>query len=147
VEDVRTIAQQVDRPMATERFIGRVAAIVGVIALALAAVGLYGLLSYLVARRTADIGIRRALGASVAEVLQPLLRKTAGVVSIGVVAGLTLATAATRVVSGLLYGLNAADPWTMAVVALLVVGVAVVAAYVPARRAMRVDPIVALRSE
>jgi predicted permease len=147
VEGVRTMAQQVDRPIAAERFIARVAASVGVLALALTAVGLYGLLSYLVARRTAEIGIRVALGASALAVIQPVLRKTAWIVAAGVLGGVFVAMLATRVLSSFLYGLSATDPATVALVAAIVVAVALGAAYVPARRATRVDPLVALRSE
>ena len=147
VEGVRPIAQQIDRPIAAERFVARVGAAGGVLALVLAVVGLYGLLSYLVARSAPEIGIRVALGATVVDVIQPVLHKTARIVTGGVVLGVSVALLTTRAVSRFLYGLSATDPLVVASVASLVVGIALAAAFVPARRAANVDPVVALRSE
>jgi predicted permease len=146
VAEVRTVAQQVDRPMATERLIAKLSASFGLLALLLAAVGLYGLLSYAVAQRTAEIGLRMALGASRSRLLWLVLRESVVLVTAGTACGLVLAIAATRAVSRFLYGLTATDPWTIAAVSLALIAVALVAAYVPARRASRVDPVVALRN-
>ena len=117
------------------------------VALALASVGLYGVLGYAVTRRTNEIGIRMALGATRGTVLWSVLRESGILVAIGVAIGVPAALALTRLLSSLLYGVTPTDPWVLsgAVVCLFVVAVA--AASQPARRALRVDPLVALRYE
>src|SRR5208283_1553712 len=112
-----------------------------------AAIGLYGLISYTVARRTSEIGLRMALGASPSEVLWLILRRSLKLVLLGVVLGTALALASTRLVSSLLYGLNATSPLVFAAATLFLGGVAMLASYIPARRATKVDPMVALRYE
>ena len=119
----------------------------GVVALLLAAVGLYGVVAFAVAQRTREIGIRVALGAQRNEVLKLMLRQGMTLAGIGVLVGLPLAFGAGKLVSGFLLGVGAADPLTFIVAAGSLIAVTLVASYVPARRAARVDPMVALRSQ
>ena len=118
-----------------------------VVALALAAVGLSGVIAYLVAHRTHEIGVRLALGAGRRDVLRLVVLEGARLVVLGAGIGLIAAVAVTRVLKNLLFGVTATDPLTFVVVPLLLAAVAVGAAVVPARRAMKVDPMVALRYE
>jgi ABC-type antimicrobial peptide transport system permease subunit len=117
------------------------------LALVLGTIGIYGVLSFLVSNRTREIGIRLALGAQRTDVLRSVLGEGAKLSLAGIVLGLAGAFAVMRVLSGELYGVGAADPLTFCSVAILVAVVALTACYVPARRAMRVDPVVALRYE
>ncbi|HEU4630287.1 MAG TPA: ABC transporter permease [Gemmatimonadaceae bacterium] len=119
----------------------------GGLTLVLAAVGIYGVMAYLVGQRAREIGVRIALGASARRVVGLVLGRSLVLVGTGVVLGLGLALAASRVVAGFLFGIGAADPWAMLGSTLLLAGVALVASYVPARRAAAIDPQVALRTE
>jgi len=115
------------------------------LALILAAVGLYGVISYSVAQRTQEVGIRVALGASGSDVVAMVMRQGLRLAAVGLAIGLALALVLKSVLRGLLVGVSATDPATLAVTALVLLIVAVLASYVPARRAARVDPMVALR--
>jgi predicted permease len=116
-------------------------------ALVLSAAGLYGVISYLVAQRTREIGVRIALGAQTRDVIRLVMRQGAGLTGVGIAAGLLSALAFTRVLASLLYGVSAHDPLTFAGIAALLAAVALAATWIPARRAARVDPIQAIRSE
>jgi len=117
------------------------------IALALAAVGLYGLISYSVTQRTQEIGLRMALGADTSRVVSSIIRQALTLAVIGMAIGLVAAIALSRIMTSLLYDISATDPITYVIVSLMLVGVAVVASLVPALRATRVDPVTALRYE
>jgi len=117
------------------------------IALVLAAIGVYGVIAYSVVQRKHEIGVRMALGARKRHVLKLIVGHGLKLILIGVVIGLVAAFAATRVISNQLYGVTATDPTIFAFVSLLLVAVAVLASYLPARRALEIDPIIALRNE
>ncbi|HXO42307.1 MAG TPA: FtsX-like permease family protein, partial [Thermoanaerobaculia bacterium] len=125
----------------------RLAAFFGLLALLLAAVGLYGVMSYSVARRTNEVGLRMALGAPRSQVIGLVMRDTARLVAGGVAAGLVAAVATTRLAASQLFGLSAFDPATVTAAMLAMVAVALAAGFLPARRAADTDPMVALRHE
>jgi len=147
VADLHTQTETVDRLLFNERLVTRLSALFGVLALTLACLGLYGLLSYEVAQRTQEIGIRTALGAPRGQVLGMVLRHGLLLAVCGAGAGAGAALWATRYLKTLLYGVPATDVATFAAVGTLLVGVALLASWIPARRATRVDPMVALRCE
>jgi predicted permease len=144
---VRTQTQTIDRLLFGQRLVARLSSLFGLLGLLLACIGLYGLLSYEVARRTREIGIRAALGAQRQDVLRMVIKQGLVLVGFGLVAGVMVAFSATRFLQSLLFGVKPTDPWTFAAVCSLLVLVGVLACYIPARRATRVDPMVALRYE
>ena len=124
--------------------------IVGLFALTgllLAGLGIYGVISYIVSERTHEIGIRLALGAQSRNILRMVLRQGLGLALVGTAVGLICALIVSHLMAGLLYGVRPTDPLTIAGVALLLIGVALLACYIPARRAIHVDPLVALRHD
>jgi putative ABC transport system permease protein len=141
MEEVRSMA--VMSPRLNLLLFGLFAAL----ALLLASIGIYGVTAYGVARRTREIGIRIALGANRSDVVRSVVSQSIRLVTIGLLLGLTGAFALTRLMTSMIYGVSSSDPATFSAVAFLLMCVALVACYVPARRAMRVDPIVALRYE
>ncbi|HKF52185.1 MAG TPA: FtsX-like permease family protein, partial [Candidatus Acidoferrales bacterium] len=145
--NVTTEAAQIDRLLFEQRLIARVSGFFGVLALVLACIGLYGLLSYEVSRRTREIGIRMALGAQPMNVLKLVLGQGIALAVAGAVVGIGVALGVTRYLATMLYDVHADDPVTIIAVAVLLVLVAFAACYIPARRATRVDPMVALRYE
>jgi predicted permease len=142
-----TIPEQIDRRLRGDRMTARLAGFFGSIALFLACIGLYGILSYTVARRTGEIGVRMALGAQRGNVLRMVLREALVVTLLGTLVGLGAALAATRVLTSMLYGLTPRDPATLVAAALVLLAVATLAALIPAWRASRTDPMTALRYE
>jgi putative ABC transport system permease protein len=145
--EVETLEAQLDASLVQERLVATLSSTFGLLALLLACIGLYGVMAYDVARRSHEIGIRMALGASVRQVVLMVLGETLWLVGIGVVIGLGATWAATRWVKSLLFGLQPHDPLTIAWAVLVLLAVAVVAGSVPARRASHVDPMVALRHQ
>jgi predicted permease len=145
--DVKTLTEHLDVPLFPARMAAAVLGSFGALALVLAAVGIYGVMSYVVAGRTREIGVRMALGAQAADVLRLIVGQGMALAFIGLALGLAAALGTARLLTSLLYGVSPADPVTFAGVALLLAAVAFIACYVPARRATKVDPMVALRYE
>jgi ABC-type antimicrobial peptide transport system permease subunit len=142
-----TFADQMGGWLANRRFLLFLVGLFAVVALILAAVGLYGVVAFFVALRTKEIGVRMALGARRGDVLRLILGEAARMAVLGVVSGLVASLAITRLLSSLLFGISATAPLTFAGVAALLSLVALAASYIPAYRAMRVDPVTALRYE
>ena len=147
VLDMLTFGEQVARNFNQERLVSRLAGIFGLLALALACIGLYGVLAYSVARRTQEIGLRMALGAARVEILRMVLCEALLLAGIGVLIGIPSALAGTHLLSSMLFGLKASNPVVLSAVTLLLLFVAMAAAYFPAHKAAAVDPLVALRHE
>jgi predicted permease len=145
--DFTTLSEQVNRSMGQERMVAELSSFFGLLALILATIGLYGVMTYRVTRLTSEIGIRAALGAQRADILWMVLREALGLVAIGTACGIPLAVAFARLISSQLYGISPYDPWAVSAATSILVGVSVIASYIPARRATKVDPMVALRYE
>jgi len=143
----RTLAEQVDESITNQTLIARLSAFFGLLAVFLACIGIYGLMAHSVGRRTKEIGVRMALGAERSKVLWMVLRESLTLVGLGLVVGLPVALAAEALVSKMLFGLAPADPLSFAGGAILLLASAVLAGYLPARRAALVDPMVALQYE
>ena len=147
VTNIRTMDQELASSVAAPKFNTFVLGLFALLALFLAAIGIYGVLAYVVAQQSHEIGIRMALGAPQRDVMRLILIQGARLALAGLVIGTLAALALTRMMSSLLYSISASDPLTFAAVATVLFGVALLACYIPARRAMRVDPLIALRYE
>jgi putative ABC transport system permease protein len=147
VFDVKSMDEIISGNVSAQRMTFLLLGVFAFLALALAAIGIFGVTSYLVNERTHEIGVRMALGAQPLDVSRLVLGHGARLVGIGVFVGAVAALALTRLLTNLLFGVSASDPWTFVGVGMLLIVVAVVASYVPARHATRVDPLVALRYE
>ncbi|MFY9554893.1 MAG: ABC transporter permease [Blastocatellia bacterium] len=144
---VKTMSQQIDSTLWQQRMAAGLIGVFGLLALALAAIGIYGVIAQSVAQRTREIGIRMALGAGARDVMRMIMRHGLALALAGVAVGVAAAFALTRLMSSLLYGVSSSDPMTFAVSAVALIGVALGACFVPARRATRVDPMIALRCD
>lgn len=147
VTGLRTQTMQIERALSSERFLARLATVLGALTLMLGCIGLFGLLAYDVSRRRAEIGLRMALGAEARSVRWMVMRQSLILTVIGLIVGTVAARWATRVLETTLFGLSPTDPLTLASVAMLMILAALAAAYFPARRAALVDPVIALRAE
>jgi putative ABC transport system permease protein len=144
---VQTMEQIISDSLSERRFAMLLLIIFASIALVLAAVGIYGVMSYAVSRRTHELGVRLALGASRSEILRLVVAEGMVLAAIGTAVGLAAALRLTRLMASLLYAVRPADPATLAAASLLLAGIALLACYIPAWRATKIDPLVALRYE
>ncbi len=144
---ITTLAELVDRSAHDAKVIAQLSSLFGLLALVLAAIGLYGVMAYAVSRRTSEIGIRIALGARAGNVLWMILGEALLVVALGIGLGAPTALGLAQLVSSQLFGLSSSDPVTLAAATALLLTVSALASYIPARRATKVDPMVALRYE
>jgi ABC-type antimicrobial peptide transport system permease subunit len=144
---VDTMQEHVDDSLGSERLMASLSVFFGVLALLLSAIGLYGILAYAVARRTGEIGVRMALGAQRRNVVSLVVREAIGQVTIGIAVGVIAVLATARLVASLLYGIRPNDPGNLLLAVAVFLLVAAAAAYLPARRASRLDPLLALREE
>ena len=147
LHNVRTLEQVLAESIARPRFNTLLITILAGVAMVLAAVGIYGVISYSVTQRTHEIGVRMALGASASNVLRLVIGHGMLIAGIGLAVGVIGAFAVTRIMGSLLYGVSATDPLTYIVLVAALGIIALIASYIPARRAMRVDPVIALRNE
>ena len=145
--DLKTQMEQINQSLFEARLFAQLTSFFGALAALLACIGLYGVMAFAVSRRTREIGVRMALGANRREIVEMVLRETCVLLGVGIIIGLVVSLGATRLISNLLYGVAPSDPFTCFAVCSGFATVALVACYTPARRAMRVDPVVALRYE
>jgi putative ABC transport system permease protein len=144
---IRTLATEVDAALIRERLLAMLTTVFGALAVLLVGIGLYGVIAYSVGRRTQEIGVRMALGASRGEVSWLVLRETLWVAGAGIAGGIPVTLGVTRLIGGFLYGVKASDPTVLVGSALFLAGIGIIAGYAPARRAARIDPMTALRQE
>jgi putative ABC transport system permease protein len=147
IYNVRTLSAQLDQVLASQRVAAALISSLGLLALLLAGIGLYGVMAYAVAQRTREIGIRMALGAQSVDVQKLIVRQGMTLALMGVALGLLTSLAFTRVLNSLLFGVSATDPLTFAVIPVLMAGVALLACWIPVRRAAKLNPLVVLRCE
>src|SRR5258708_35945377 len=147
IQKIEATGDQVNAAIGEDGLVAVISGFFGLLAVLLACLGLYGVMSYTAARRTNEIGIRLALGATRASMLGMVLRESLLLVLAGIAIGVPLALVASRLISGLLFGVSPTDPATISMASMLMIVVAALAALLPARRAARVDPMVALRYE
>jgi predicted permease len=145
--EIRTMPDLVLQSMHTDYFVARLASAFGLLAIVLAGLGLYGIMAFTVARRTRDIGIHMTLGASPSAILHQVMRETSILMLIGIAVGVPIALAGTHLIRSMLFGLGSADPIALIAACAILAAIAAAASYIPARRAARVDPMVALRYE
>jgi ABC-type antimicrobial peptide transport system permease subunit len=147
VNSVRALNELTERAIGDQILVARLSSFFATLALLLAAIGLYGILSYSVGGRTREIGVRMALGAQRGSVLKMILQEAGKLVLLGVVIGIPSALLASRLFSSMLFGLKGTDPVSMFVVIAVLLVITLLASYIPARRATKVDPMIALRYE
>jgi ABC-type antimicrobial peptide transport system permease subunit len=147
ISDILTMTQQVDAALVQERLMSLLSAFFAILALLLSAIGLYGTLSQIVLQRTGEIGIRMALGAARESVMWLILRRTLLVAGAGIALGIPFALLAVRPIEALLFGLKPADAGSLILACSMLLATALLASYLPARRASRIDPVIALRHE
>jgi ABC-type antimicrobial peptide transport system permease subunit len=147
VGNISSLTEQVDASTANQRLIARLSAFFGLLAAFLVCIGIYGLLSYAVARRTSEIGVRMALGAKPSNVLWLILREILVLVAAGIALGIPMALIGNQLAIKLIYGLSPSDPASLLAAITMLVSIALLAGYLPARKASRVEPTVALRCE
>jgi putative ABC transport system permease protein len=145
ITQLRTMGEIIADSLSQRCFNTALLLVFAIVAALLAAVGVNGVMSYLVTQRTHELGVRMALGAQRGDILKLVAGGGAKLAAIGITVGVTLALAMTRLMSGLLFGVGVTDPWTLVIIALLFAAVALLASYLPARRAARTDPLTALR--
>ncbi len=147
IDSINTVDALIDASIGEQISISKLSGFFAILGLALASIGLYGLMSYTVAGRTRELGVRMALGAQRDDVLQLVMREALLLVCAGILCGIPAALAGSTLLAGMLYGLKSTDPLSLGIVAVVLAGVAALASYIPARRATKVDPMVALRYE
>jgi predicted permease len=145
--EIRTLAAEVDAALVRDRLLALLSGLFGTLAVLLAVIGLYGVISYAANRRAKEIGVRMALGASAHDVRYLVLRETVGLAGLGILIGMPITVAASRLIETFLYGVTPTDPIIISASAMFLLLMALIAGYLPSRRASRLDPVVVLRNE